>query len=148
MIAKTRSIGLRTSAGSEPLLARRRHRHFGWPGHGAASTGRFADAARNCHRDGELLNALPTRSLENLVYLAACQALFSGIAGETSSGVPSAERQPAADKAVAILRTAAAAGYANAARIRNNPSFLALRSHPDFQRLLMEMESRGITKKP
>ena len=71
---------------------------------------------------------------------ACCRSLISGAASEPCSGLTAAEGQAEAERAVAGVRRACDAGYANLPWIRRgDPDLAPIRSRPDFQRLMMDL---------
>jgi hypothetical protein len=57
------------------------------------------------------------------------------------SGMTAAEGQAAADRAMEWLHRAVSAGWRNVAIMQNDHDLDALRSRPDFQLLMMDLES-------
>lgn len=69
------------------------------------------------------------------------KALRGGLTGANKpepklSASERSERQRFAGEAMALLKQAAAAGYANPSRFQNDPALESLRSRSDFQELL------------
>jgi hypothetical protein len=56
-----------------------------------------------------------------------------------SAAVGADERREYADRAMATLRSASAAGSIRADALQSDPSFVPLHSRPDFQLLLMDL---------
>jgi hypothetical protein len=54
-----------------------------------------------------------------------------------------ADAVAAADKAMAALRAAVAAGYRNVAGMRGDPDLAVLRPRADFQQLMNELEPKS-----
>ena len=74
------------------------------------------------------------------IYDIACnQALLSAVPRETGSGASFVDGAATADKAMASLRRAVAAGWGQAAHMRVDTDLEPLRFRPDFQMLLMDM---------
>jgi tetratricopeptide (TPR) repeat protein len=76
----------------------------------------------------------------NLYALACSYALLHGIAGEKGSGLTAADAHDAGEHALATLRRAIAAGYHDLANLRKDTDLDSLRTRPDFQKLLAEVE--------
>jgi serine/threonine-protein kinase len=72
--------------------------------------------------------------------LACTHAELAGLAGEAGSGMTASEGRAEADRAMEWLRRAVAAGYQHVALMRKDPDLDPLRSRPDFQLLMMDLE--------
>jgi serine/threonine protein kinase len=82
------------------------------------------------------------------VHDAACyQALLASVAGDSGSGLTAADGQAFADQAMLNLRRAIAAGYQNLHSLKTDTDLDALRSRPDFQKLLQELEAKAAAAK-
>jgi tetratricopeptide (TPR) repeat protein len=90
-----------------------------------------------------ILERLPTRDPVDLYNLACCDAMLAGVAADPGSGMTAAEALAAADKAMAALRDAVAAGYRNVAGMRSDPDLAVLRPRADFQQLMKELEPKS-----
>jgi serine/threonine-protein kinase len=107
--------------------------------------GRDAAAVASLRRAIALRGELPTLSLEARYDLACDQALLATLARGKASGLTAAEGQAAADASLEALRQAVAAGYANVARLRADTDLDVLRSRPEFQTLLKDVEAKAKT---
>ncbi|MGH7224614.1 MAG: hypothetical protein ACRELF_15430, partial [Gemmataceae bacterium] len=74
-------------------------------------------------------------------YAANC-ANLAGRAGHLSEQQRAAQARRHADEAIALLRSAAAAGFRNAADLEQASAFASIRSRPDFQKLLAAMRQK------
>jgi serine/threonine-protein kinase len=72
--------------------------------------------------------------------LACGNATLAGIAIGPGSGMTSAEGQAAAERAMEWLHRAVARGYRNVALMQRDPYLNPVRSRPDFQLLMMDLE--------
>jgi tetratricopeptide (TPR) repeat protein len=107
--------------------------------------GRDAAAVASLRRTIALRGELPTLSLEARYDLACNQALLATLAKGKASGLTAAEGETAADTSLETLRQAVAAGYANLARLRTDTDLDVLRSRPEFQKLLKDVEAKAKT---
>jgi serine/threonine-protein kinase len=107
--------------------------------------GRDAAAVASLRRTIALRGELPTLSLEARYDLTCNQALLATLAQDKASGLTAAEGQAAADQSLETLRQAVAAGYANLARLRTDTDLDVLRSRPEFQKLLKDVEAKAKT---
>jgi serine/threonine-protein kinase len=77
------------------------------------------------------------------LYLQACLlAQCAGLAAESPGAFPDEDRAwlaGSSERAMAALRRAIAAGFREAARLRNEEDLAPLRSRPDFQSLLLDI---------
>jgi tetratricopeptide (TPR) repeat protein/tRNA A-37 threonylcarbamoyl transferase component Bud32 len=82
---------------------------------------------------------VPVQLMRGAAYLAWCVAL-----AEKDVQLPDARRaelaRSYAEQAVATLRLAVKHGYKDAARLKTDPDFAPVRSRPDFQELVAELE--------
>jgi tetratricopeptide (TPR) repeat protein len=104
--------------------------------------GQAAEAARDYKKAAELLEGVPAPSPEHLYNLACCYALLRAATETSGSGVSSAESLAAADKAIAALRRAVKAGFADVENLRKDTDLGALRHRGDFEKLIAEVEKR------
>jgi hypothetical protein len=78
---------------------------------------------------------------------AACMLSLCVPVAKKDARLPEARRQELArsygDRAVEMLRQAVAKGYKDAARLGKDPALEPLRSRPDFQKLLKDLEGRA-----
>jgi serine/threonine-protein kinase len=72
--------------------------------------------------------------------LACGNATLAGIAALPRSGMTAAEGRAAAEQAMQWLHRAVARGYRNVALMQRDPDLDPLRSRPDFQLLMMDLE--------
>ena len=72
--------------------------------------------------------------------MTCAHALLAGLAAEPGSGMTAAKGRTEADRAMARLRQAIAAGYRKLFFMRTDPELDPLRSRPDFQLLMMDLE--------
>jgi serine/threonine-protein kinase len=66
--------------------------------------------------------------------------LLGGVAGAPGSGLSAAQGRAELDRAVHTLRRAVAAGYRSVAWIRRDPDLDSLRSRPEFQLLMLDLD--------
>jgi eukaryotic-like serine/threonine-protein kinase len=97
---------------------------------GAVADFRLALAARE---------GLPDRSGELGMFGAGCHAMLSHVGGMKDSGVSAGEGRVEAEKAMAILARIVAEGF-RAPEFHGESSLQPLRSRPDFQLLLMDVD--------
>jgi serine/threonine-protein kinase len=102
--------------------------------------GRAAEAEPAIRQEVEILERFPTLGLSDLYNLACGYANLARIATMPGSGMTAAEGQAAADQAMQWLSQALAAGYHNMAVMRRDHDLDPLRSRPDFQLLMMDLE--------
>jgi serine/threonine-protein kinase len=107
--------------------------------------GRDAAAVASLRRAIALRGELPTLSLEARYDLACDQALLATLAKGKACGLTVADGQAAAEISLETLRQAVAAGYANLARLRIDTDLDVLRSRPEFQKLLKDVEAKAKT---
>jgi serine/threonine-protein kinase len=79
------------------------------------------------------------RSVLELFEAACCHATLAGLAGLAGSGVPAAEGEEEAARAMESLRHAIAVGYRNASQLRIDLGLNPLRSRNDFGLLMMDL---------
>jgi hypothetical protein len=96
------------------------------------ATGRTPEARAELREAERRLGQVPVPALDTLVSLAGGYAMMSAAVGAD-------ERREYADRAMATLRRAAAAGSIAADTLQSDPSFVPLRSRPDFRLLLMDL---------
>ena len=92
----------------------------------------------------ELYSGIPPKGPEDIYFQACMKALHAGLqaAGKADAALTPADRaeqQRLADEAMALLKKAALAGYANLSRYKNDGPLESLRSRPDFQELLKSL---------
>jgi serine/threonine-protein kinase len=103
--------------------------------------GRTADAVVSVRQSVGIWERLPTllRSIDR-ANLACAHAMLAGLAAEPGSGMTADEGRAEAERAMQWLQQAVAAGYRNVAIMRRDHSLDPLRSRPDFQLLMMDLE--------
>ncbi len=114
--------------------------NFGYVGGLDLEAGRHALAAAAIRRSVAILERLPNLEPVDRYNLACAHAQLAGIAAEPGSGMTAAEGRAQADLAMHWLRQAVAAGYRDVALMRSDTDIRPLRSHPDFQLLMMDLE--------
>jgi eukaryotic-like serine/threonine-protein kinase len=110
-------------------------------------SGAAAEAITSIRKAEELYAGIPPKGPEDIYFRACMKALHGGLLGANKaerelSASERAERQRLADEAIALLKKAAAAGYANPSRFKNDSPLESLRSRPDFQDLLRSLDRR------
>jgi serine/threonine-protein kinase len=102
--------------------------------------GRIAEAVASLRRAVAILKRLPSRRPADLYNLACGHAMLAGLAAKPGSGVTAADGRAEADRAMEWLRQAVGAGYRKLTILRTDTDLDPLRSRPDFQLLLMDVE--------
>jgi eukaryotic-like serine/threonine-protein kinase len=107
-------------------------------------SGAAAEAIASIRKAEELYAGIPPKGPEDIYFRAGMKALHGGLLGankteQALSASERSERQRLADEAMALLKQAVAAGYANASRFQNDRPLDSLRSRPDFQELLRSL---------
>jgi tetratricopeptide (TPR) repeat protein len=105
--------------------------------------GQPSEAVASFRRAIALVERLPTLSVRNHYNLCRYQALLAGVATEAGSGLKADDGAAAAERAMAALRQAVAAGYSNVAQLRTEGSLDALRPREDFRQLMKELEAHA-----
>ena len=95
--------------------------------------GQPAEAMRDFRRSINIFEEMTEPTPGDLYDLACNQSLLSGVVGHQRAG-----RE--ADRAMDTLHRAFAAGWRDAAWMRTDPDLDPIRSRPDFQVLMMDME--------
>jgi eukaryotic-like serine/threonine-protein kinase len=104
------------------------------------ASGRADDAIAHYRQSLADLERLEKPTPIDLYDIACCRSLISGAASEPGSGLTAAEGQAEAERAVAGVRRALDAGYAEVSWVRNgDPDLKPIRSRPDFQQLMLDM---------
>jgi tetratricopeptide (TPR) repeat protein len=116
------------------------HAFRGWT---RVRVGQPAEAAADLRRAVELWAELPQLDTEAKFERSRVLALLAGLGGDAKSGVTAAEAKAFADQAVAALRDAIKAGWAQAPADLKEPDFDALRGRADFRKLVAEVEARA-----
>jgi tetratricopeptide (TPR) repeat protein len=104
-----------------------------------AQTGNSAKAVEICRRNKELLEKSSRTDPESL-YNAACwysvsTTVFKAASGSDATHLAGAE----ADRAMALLKQAATAGFKDVAQMKLDEDLAALRGREDFKKLLVEL---------
>jgi tetratricopeptide (TPR) repeat protein len=102
--------------------------------------GRHSEAARASREASAILERLSILEPIDCYNMACHNATLVGIAITPGSGMTAAEGRHAAEQAIEWLHRAVARGYRNVALMRRDPDLDPLRSRPDFQLLMMELE--------
>jgi serine/threonine protein kinase len=106
-----------------------------------ATLGRYADALKLCRQVTvlwEKLNRTDSLSLYNAACFRAVAAAVLRKADESSEGAREANAE--ADRAMAWLKQAVAAGWKDDDQMKKNDDLTALRERDDFKKLLTELE--------
>jgi serine/threonine-protein kinase len=109
-------------------------------GQAQAGLGRLAEARRALERAIEHHQGVST--VVDLYNLACAESRLSALFPSDPAGgtdVARTDREAHAERAVAALRRAVAAGYGDLAHMRIDPDLDPIRSRPDFQLLLMDL---------
>jgi tetratricopeptide (TPR) repeat protein len=104
--------------------------------------GHAAEAAADLRRALVLWVGIKTLDAEDHFERARVLALLAGLGMDKKSGVTAAEAKTFADQAVAALRVAIQAGWAQRDELKE-PDFDALRKREDFQKLQAELEAKA-----
>jgi tetratricopeptide (TPR) repeat protein len=102
-------------------------------------SGRSAEAVEPLRRAVALGEAIPSLSAEATFDLARGQALLAAAASVPGSGLSATQGLGEAQRAMAALRQAVAAGYRNLERMQRETDLDPLRSRRDFQLLMMDL---------
>jgi serine/threonine-protein kinase len=102
--------------------------------------GRPADAVRDIRQSIDVLRGLKSPTPVDIYDIACCLSLIHGIALESGSGLTAADGRAAAEEAMTVLRQAVTAGYREVAWMKSDPDLAPIRSRPDFQTLMADME--------
>jgi serine/threonine-protein kinase len=107
-----------------------------------ARAGQPAEAAADLRRAVELLHTDAPLMIAQRFYRSWALAQLAGLGGDAKSGVRAAEAAAFADQAVAALRDAIRAGWADPDDLKD-PEFDLLRKRDDFQKLVKEVEAKA-----
>jgi tetratricopeptide (TPR) repeat protein len=110
--------------------------------------GRHAEALKLCRQTAELwekLNRADAASLYGAACIRAVTATVLRAADRSPAGAKQADAE--ADKAMAWLKKAAAAGYKDAAHMQKDKDLDALREREDFKKLMKELAANGAKQK-
>jgi serine/threonine-protein kinase len=102
--------------------------------------GRIAEAAVSIRQANAILEQLPTLEPVDRYNLACGHAQLAHVATMPGSGMTASQGRAEAERAMHWLRQAVAAGYRNVALMRRDADLDSLRSRPDFQILMMDLE--------
>jgi serine/threonine-protein kinase len=102
--------------------------------------GRHAEAATAIRESVAIYGRLPTLEPIDCYNLACGHAQLAGLAALPGSRVGTSEDHAAAERAMEWLRRAVARGYRNMVAMRRDRDLDPLRSRPDFQLLMMDLE--------
>jgi hypothetical protein len=98
-----------------------------------------AGAAADVRRATALFDALPRRWNEEWFLSACAHAALAGLAGQAGAGVPVAEGEEQAARAMGSLHKAVAMGYRSEGAFRTEDALDPLRDRPNFQALLLDL---------
>jgi len=115
------------------------HAYRGWA---RVRAGQAAEAAADLRRAIELWAKDPVPDLETRFERSRALALLAGLGADANSGVTAAEAKAFADQAVAAMRDAVKAGWAQLDELKE-PDFDPLRGREDFKKLLAELERKA-----
>jgi serine/threonine-protein kinase len=113
---------------------------YGHTGGIHSEAGRPLEAAAAVRRAVSLLEQLPALEPIDRHNLACGHAQLASIAALPGSGMTAAEGLAEAERAMQWLHGAVAAGYRNVAVMQRDHDLDPLRSRPDFQLLMMDLE--------
>jgi tetratricopeptide (TPR) repeat protein len=100
--------------------------------------------AAGCRQTAETWEKLKRTDAASLYDAACMRAVTSAVLRATDKSAAGAKQADAeADRALAWLKQAVTAGYKNAAHMKQDKDLDALRSRPDFQQLLAELERKA-----
>jgi tetratricopeptide (TPR) repeat protein len=103
--------------------------------------GHPAEAADDLRRALAQWDKLETPHAQTRFERTRALALLAGLGGDAMSGVTASEAAAFADQAVAALRDAVQAGWAQGDELKE-PDFDSLRRRDDYQKLLQELEAK------
>jgi serine/threonine-protein kinase len=106
----------------------------------AQKLNRPSDAVSHFRRSINVMRGLKSPSSTDIYDIACLHSLLAGVAQDPRSGLTADEGQAAMADAVATLHEAVAAGWRNPAALRGDPDLASIRSRPDFQLLIMDVE--------
>jgi serine/threonine protein kinase/tetratricopeptide (TPR) repeat protein len=88
----------------------------------------------------KLIEGRSSAAADQLYDLAAAHAKLSTMANQSGAGLKADEARAEADKAMASLNRAVAAGFGKVEQIRKDPDFDTLRNRDDFKKLLERLK--------
>ncbi len=104
------------------------------------AAGRTADAIAHYRQSLAELERIPKPTPVDIYDMACCRSLIAGAAADAASGLTFAEGQAEAERAVAAVRRAVEAGYAEYSWVcEGDPDLKAIRSRPDFKLFVMDL---------
>jgi eukaryotic-like serine/threonine-protein kinase len=109
--------------------------------------GRFAEAAKLSRQAAETLEKLKRADINSLYNIACFRATAAAAlraADKSPAGATLADAE--ADRAMAWLKRAVAAGFRNAAHMKKDTDLDALRGRDDFKKLMAELEAEEKAK--
>jgi hypothetical protein len=110
-------------------------------GEAGVRAGKPAAAAADLRRAEEVRAGLPSATPETRFERSWALARLAGLGADSSSGVTAAEAAAFAERSVAVLREAVAAGWCRP-DLLTWPYFDAVRGRDDFRKLAAEVEVR------
>jgi tetratricopeptide (TPR) repeat protein/tRNA A-37 threonylcarbamoyl transferase component Bud32 len=102
-------------------------------------SGQPEEAVACIQRAEDLLKRSAQVSPEMLLYDLACAHSMWSVAGQ-DGGITPSEREARGRRAIAALRRAVTAGHRDLSHVRRDPVLDPLRSHPEFQLMMMDLE--------
>jgi serine/threonine protein kinase/tetratricopeptide (TPR) repeat protein len=115
---------------------------YAYRGWARVRAGQPVGAATDLRQALELWAKIQSPSIETRFERSRVLALLAGLGADEKSGVTAGEARTYADQALAALQDALRAGWALPNELKE-PDFDALRSRPDFQKLVAEVEARA-----
>jgi serine/threonine-protein kinase len=106
----------------------------------ASEVGRTAEGVTSLRRAVSIWTRLSSRMPHDLYNLSCTHAKLASLASAQGSGMTAAEGRAEADLSMERLRQAVAAGYRKITFLRTDRDLDPLRSRPDFQLLMMDLE--------
>jgi serine/threonine protein kinase len=104
------------------------------------ASGRWAEAVAYYRQSLDLLGGIRLPRAQDVYDTARCRALIAGAAADPGSGLSTVEGRVEAERAVAMVRQAFAAGYGDLDWARSaDPDLKPIRSRPDFRLLMMDL---------
>jgi hypothetical protein len=110
--------------------------------------GRHADAAATAdHLAERAANAVMVYNTAS-IYSRSVAAVAPGKKPDELKPEERSLRERYGARALALLRQAVKAGFKDAARVKRDSDLDPIRDRPDFQKLLRELEQKGLPDKP
>jgi hypothetical protein len=106
--------------------------------------GKLHEGRRTLQEARQLIDTLPRLQSEDYFHLARLRAQLSRLAGAAkplATDREGAEQQPYLDQALDALRKAVAAGFDDAAKLKEDPTLDPVRGRDDFRKLLAQLEA-------